>query len=78
MKFFTDKNEQGDKPDKVYFIVEGNVTIIKEISIAIRNRYNLIVLTFRYLIGVRNHQMAQEHVGMGRSYQEKYKKSYFA
>jgi CRP-like cAMP-binding protein len=29
---------QGDKPDKVYFIVEGNITIIKEISIAVRNR----------------------------------------
>jgi CRP-like cAMP-binding protein len=29
---------QGDKPDKVYFIVEGNITVIKEISIAVRNR----------------------------------------
>lgn len=35
---------QGDDPDKVYFIIEGNVAIIKEISIAVRNRYFVLCL----------------------------------
>jgi CRP-like cAMP-binding protein len=29
---------QGDVPDNIYFIIEGTVSIIKEIHIVVRNR----------------------------------------